>query len=202
MRESISAHHLNLDELIRELYAEQSPGAQAIRDVLMELFGRGVLTADREDVDRVVLKAEVACASSVVRESLHALTAPHVERLFRRAVREKRGLILVEWAQLCETRMDAWVNGNAVVVESPDQREFLTARGAAEFFKVVEAAQWPADRKVKYLREASASHGCGKVWWHVNRRGGGVNSLAQEVGAWVRERCLNVQTRRTTEDEL
>lgn len=198
----MTAHYLNLDGLIRDLYAEQTPGAQAVRDILAQTFGEGVLTADRADVNRTVLKAEVARAGSGRRHDLHELTAPHVERLIRQAVRGKQGLIVVEWAQLCETGMDYLVNGNVVVVESPNHHEFLETRGAAEFFKAMEDVQWSADRKVQYLRDASVRHGCGWVWRYVNRRGEGVGNLVEQVLPWVRQRHLDVQMRSTVEDEL
>ena len=196
------AHYVNLDELIRDLYAERTPGAQAVRDELARVFGDRVLTPGRDGVDRAVLKVEVARADADVRRGLHELTTPHVERLIRRAVRGRQGLVIVEWAQLCETRMDYLVCGNAVVVESPDHKDFLAARGAAEFFEAMARAQWSADRKVAYLQAASAQHGCGRVWRYANRRGQGVDGLMGEVESWMRERFVNAHTRSAVEDEL
>lgn len=198
----MTAHYVNLDELIRGLYAEHTPGAQAVRDELARVFGERVLIANRGDVDRTVLKAAVSRADADVRRGLHELTAPHVERLMRQAVRGKQGLVVVEWAQLCETSMDYLVNGNAVVVESPDHQDFLAARGATEFFEAMARAQWSADRKVEYLQAASIRHGCGRVWRYVNRRGQGVDGLVSEIHAWAQERYLNMSTQRAAEDEL
>lgn len=198
----MTAHYVNLDELIRGLYAEHTPGAQAVRDELARVFGERVLIANRGDVDRTVLKAAVSRADADVRRGLHELTAPHVERLMRQAVRGKQGLVVVEWAQLCETSMDYLVNGNAVVVESPDHQDFLAARGATEFFEAMARAQWSADRKVEYLQAASIRHGCGRVWRYVNRRGQGVDGLVSEIRAWAQERYLNMSTQRAAEDEL
>lgn len=190
---NLSASYLNLDAVVRDLYEEQSAGAQAVRDALARHFGERVLTNNRTGVDRLVLKTEVAkIANKAALTYLHNLTAPHVDRLIRQFVRGKKGLIIVEWAQLCENEMDYLVDGNAVVVESPDQQEFLQTRGATDFFKAVGSAQWSADQKIHYLQNAAQKHGHGQVWRHVNRCGESAQDLCEQIHSWAQTSFLNM----------
>ncbi len=157
-RTGLDAWHVNIDQLLRDLYAEDSPGAQALRDKLAERFGSDVLVDGGRDVNRTILSAKLfdrGCPR-YLREEIHALTAPHIERKYREALAGKEGLIILEWAQLAEMTMAHWTNHNAIVVDSPDRAFFAKRRGIApERLKALADLQWSADRKAERLNEAA-----------------------------------------------
>jgi pantetheine-phosphate adenylyltransferase len=153
----IPAAHINIDELLRVLYEEDTPGAQAVRDELGNLFGPGVLSGDRQRVERKTLAGKLFSedCSHETRAQVIALTMPHVHRLYRdRLLNIPKGLIVVEWAQMAEMDMSGWVNHNTIVVDSADRLRFAEKRGISpkrlgEFMKY----QWSADEKWRVLME-------------------------------------------------
>lgn len=182
----IAAHHINLDEIIRELYIEDSPGAQLVRDELATLLGNDVLATDRRSVERTRLAERMFAKEclNATRERVHAMTAPHVERKYRDALFGKRGLIVVEWAQLAEMAMGHWVNHTTIVVESPDRATFLAARNISPAqMETMRAYQWTGARKVAALvaRANEANHGT--VLRYENRVNGatGIDNLVASV---------------------
>ncbi len=164
------AHHVNVDQLIRDLYDEASEGARLLRQELEQLLGKGVLTASGL-VDRKVL-AERLFAPTIgptVFEAVMKLTTPHVERKYREALKGKTGLIIVEWAQMAEMGMSKWVNHRVIVVDSPDRARFAKKRGIdpGQLDRVI-AKQWNADRKAGELQEAAMKAGFGAAQIHKN----------------------------------
>ncbi len=169
----LAATHINIDELIREFYAEASPAAQRVRDNLEGWFGTQVLLDGRGDVDRKVLSARLftdSCAKKV-RENLVAMTMPHVERLYRgRLLAAPEGIVLLEWAQMAEMHMTHWTNNRVVVVESSDREAFAAKRGIdparlAEWSKF----QWTADAKHAAVCDRISEARFGSAWLFNNR---------------------------------
>ena len=172
-RNGTRAWHVNIDQLLRELYADATPGAQALRDTLAERFGREVLKDGGRDVDRAALSARLFAADCPrsLREEIHALTAPHIERKYREALSGKEGLIVLEWAQLAEMAMGHWANHHAIVVDSPDRAVFAARRAIApERLRVLADLQWSADRKAEHLERAAREAGEGAVLRYLNLR--------------------------------
>ncbi len=179
MRAGIPSTHVNVDQLLREVYDEQSAGAQGVRDALAGRFGDDVLVADRKSVERKRL-AEILFRTTeggrededafIDREFVTALTMPHVARKYRDAIADVKGLVVVEWAQTAEMDMGSWTNNNVVVVDSPDRPAFLARRRiAAERVAVMDGIQWPAGRKAREL-ERRAREAChGTVLRYANR---------------------------------
>ena len=162
---------VNFDALARALYAEDSPGAQILRDDIDRMLP-GVLAPDRKSVDLGKMKAEISKADPEVIRTLHGLARPHIFRLFRDAVRGKKGLILVEWAQLAEDGMLPLVNNRVIVVDSPDRDAMLANRGVPkEFFEKFAARQWPTDKKVATIEQEIAQSGHGRLFQYTNRLG-------------------------------
>lgn len=172
-RTGTDAWHINIDQLLRDLYAEDSLGAQALRNGLANRFGTEVLKDGGRDVDRAALAARLfdpACPRHL-REEIHAVTAPHIERKYREALAGKEGLIVLEWAQLAEMAMSHWTNHNAIVIDSPDRAFFAELRGIApERLTALADLQWSADRKAERLSEAALRAGAGTVLRHLNRK--------------------------------
>ncbi len=164
---------INFDQLVRDLYVEDSKGAQMVRDELARQLDSDVLTADRKAVNRPELARRLFSpeTSSDVRQAIHELTAPHVMRLYRAALKSARGVVLIEWAQLAEMHLGSLVNHRAIVVESPDRTTQLAARSiTATQAKNVAAFQWSADRKIAALTGAAEQAGSGMILHYENRR--------------------------------
>jgi pantetheine-phosphate adenylyltransferase len=182
----IPVHVANIDVLLRQLYDEDSPGAQSVRIGLADLFGPDILTDDRKVVRRDVLKTRIfdpGCDREI-REAAHHLTAPHVGRLFRETTVGKRGLVLIEWAQLAEMGLSRWTNHDVIVVDSPDRVAFESERGIGENESgIVRAHQWSATEKFEAIYRKAESAGCGTVLRYENRIAdeGGIDRLAEVV---------------------
>jgi pantetheine-phosphate adenylyltransferase len=167
----LKAWHIDVDQLVRDLYVELTPGAQAMRETLAELFGGDVLTADRKGVDRAVLAERIFSpgCDPQLREKTQALTEPHVDRKFREALAGKDGLIVIEWAQLAEMALGRWANHRVIVVDSPDRARFAELRKIpADRLKAIRESQWPADKKVKRLLAAATKANEGQILRYTN----------------------------------
>lgn len=178
-RAGIPATHVNVDQLLREVYDEPSDGAQVVRDGLAERFGDRVLAPDRHSVDRKRL-AEILFRPDggggdfedaiVDRVFVTDLTMPHVARRYREALASARGLVVVEWAQTAEMHMGPWTDNNVIVVDSPDRPAFLARRGIdPERVAVMDAIQWTAERKAKSLERRARTDHSGTVLRYANR---------------------------------
>lgn len=158
---------INIDELIRELYAEQSDGAQSIREELAQLLGEDVLTSDRRGIDRQRAAAKLFdqdAPTELIRQ-VSELVRPHVDRLYRKALKQARGLVIVEWAQMAENNMSGWTNHNVIVVEAKDRAPFIRNRGlSSKRLKSLETRQWSTDRKIEELNRRVAEYNHG--WIH------------------------------------
>lgn len=165
---------IDVDQLQRDLYTEDSPGAQLVRDELAKLLGPSIRTdggrgIDREQLARMLFRPD---ASATLRGMAHAIVAPHVERKFREAIRGCQGLVLIEWAQLIEMELTRWVNHHVIVVESPNRDVFAAKRGITpQRLMELRAFQWDTDRKVRELTARIAQDQHGHVFRFVNRRG-------------------------------
>lgn len=167
------AIHVNVDQLLRELYAEDSPGAQLVREDIGGMFGPEALTPDRKDIDRRWMADRLFRAGdSAARERDHvtALTMPHVARKYREAIAGRKGLVVVEWAQTAEMDMGSWTNNNVIVVDSPDRQAFLAKRNVpADRIALMDDIQWSAERKAAVLGERAARDKHGTVIRYANR---------------------------------
>ena len=188
----IEAHHLNVDSLIRELYREQTTGAQQVRDTLADWFGPEVLKplggdalpplVPEFEVDRVALKEKIGQAPEETLQKLLNLTRPHVNRLMREWLKTRTGIILLEWARLVEDGMSSLVNHNVVVVDSPDRDSYLNERGVSpEMAKGFESQQMTPTQMEKELKALVALHGLGHVIRYCNKRDQGVDELARQL---------------------
>jgi len=167
------AHHINVDELIRRLYDEQTRGAQKIRETLAQLFGDDVLYDDRKRVDRTKLKERlfISTIPLEVVSTLQDITSPHIDRLYREALKGKRGLILLEWAQLAEMKMNRWTNNNVLVVQAEDIETNMCERGVDPSVREeLSKQQWATNKKIDYLDEQVVEDGSGQVMTLLNTR--------------------------------
>lgn len=170
--EKFGGKHINVDQLLRDVYDEDSPGAQDVRDELAKAFGCGILSDDRLIVNRKKL-AEVLFVRGAddKRRFVTELTMPHVARKYREALASASGLVVVEWAQTAEMGMGTWTSNNVVIVDSPDRAFLMEQRGIdAERQKAMEEIQWSAARKERALKKAVAAAKSGTVKVHQNLR--------------------------------
>ncbi|MBI4457675.1 dephospho-CoA kinase, partial [Candidatus Uhrbacteria bacterium] len=163
--------HINVDEILRELYDEDSVGAHIVRDELAKRFGAGVLANGGKTVNRPALAAIVFdVAAYADRKFVVNLTMPHVYRLYRKALAHARGLVVVEWARMAEMSMGAMTNHNVIVVSSPDRDKFIAARGLdAERVAAMSRLQFTASEKKILLESAARAARSGDVVAYENR---------------------------------
>jgi pantetheine-phosphate adenylyltransferase len=181
---AIPATHINLDDLLLRLYAEQSPGGQRLREALAERFGDTVLTADRSGVDRKALAERIfrKTEDGADRRWLIDLTTPHVQRLYRRELAKVTGLVIVEWAQMAEMEMHNWVNCNVIVVDCPEREALIAKRGLdADRISTLAKLQWTAEEKLRRLRGEAETEKNGWVHLHQNRMHADPNEPAHEI---------------------
>ncbi|KKR57467.1 MAG: Pantetheine-phosphate adenylyltransferase [Candidatus Uhrbacteria bacterium GW2011_GWE2_40_58] len=174
------AHHLNMDQLIREVYVEDSAGAQKMREALATLLGDDVLTEQRHDVNRKVLAQRLFATNcpKETREQVERLTSPHVMRKYREFLNGKEGLIVLEWAQLAEMCVSHWTNHHVVVVDSPDKDAFAAMRGIDEKRREeLSKIQLSALEKVETLRKVMQRDQQGTVLCYQNH----LSSTAEET---------------------
>jgi dephospho-CoA kinase len=184
---------VNFDDLQRALYNEVSPGAAAVRKKLALIFGKDVLGEDGQDVRRCVLKEKIFAPSTTddMRRMLHELVAPHIYRLYRETLRDKKGVIIVEWAQFAEDGLSHLVNNNVVVVEADEKSHaaFEKERKITEDDRTgVKKHQWSAAQKIAALAQkvSRAHHGqifhyCNSVNSVVERNPSNISRLADEI---------------------
>ncbi len=184
----IPALVVNFDELQRTLYREASSAGTKIRQNLSERFGTSVLTDDQQDVRRDVLKTKIFAAetTAVMRAELHQLVAPHIFRLYREAIRNHRGIIILEWAQLAEGNLGHLVNNNVIVVEadSESREAFAAKRNLSTADRLaVKKHQLSANEKIALLSKQIEQDSFGQVFHYHNQVGNNasITELAHEV---------------------
>jgi pantetheine-phosphate adenylyltransferase len=162
------AHHINIDQLMRDLYAENTRGAQKIRNALAERFGQEVLSKDRKDVLLTELKANTFDKQ----EAMHwtsELTRPHIERKLREALNDKCGVIIIEWAQLAEMNLGHLVNHHGIIVNSIDRSKFAKMRGLKpKQLTYISNQQLSTQKKAEALQQAAQTASTGSVVIHSN----------------------------------
>lgn len=171
--QGVPVHVISIDDLVRRLYEEDCAGAQLVRDALAEMYGEAILSADRKSIHRSVLKKGIfdVQGDAHKRERAHLLVEPHIGRLYREALLGKKGLILVEWAQLAEMNMSHWTNHQVIVVSTGDAEAFASARSIdPEEQASVAQFQWSADQKAVALHETASSAKHGTTLRFMNRR--------------------------------
>ncbi|MEK7614961.1 MAG: dephospho-CoA kinase [Patescibacteria group bacterium] len=179
----LDAHTINIDELLRSLYLEQTPGTQRLREEIAQHIGDHVLCADRTTLDRHKMAETLfdATTSSDVRIAIEQLVRPHIDRLFRAALQGKHGLILIEWAQLAQMQLGNWTNNHVLLVESEDRPEFARERGInTERLMRMKELQWDADHQADALEQRAMRDGHGSVIRFHNHRDAGRSQKAVE----------------------
>ncbi|HAU66606.1 MAG: Pantetheine-phosphate adenylyltransferase [Candidatus Uhrbacteria bacterium GW2011_GWF2_39_13] len=163
--------YINFDEIIREFYDQQTPGAQLVRNELTRLFGPEVLVQEGTRVDRQILKTRIFShpSSGEMIKMVESLTAPHVMRLYRQKLTRAKGLVIVEWAQMAKMGMSPLVNNNVIVVESADLEVFLEKREIdSGTFNRVLSHQWSAQHQRDLLKIVADRDEYGDIMLYQN----------------------------------
>ncbi len=124
-----SVYNINVDQLLHDVYAENSPGAKRLRCQIAELLGDDVL--DDDVLNRAIMRTRLFGSDEAnrLRVEVERITTPHVMRLLRARLKEAKGIVLLEWAQLVEMDMVSFVNNRVIVVGADDHPAFLEKRG-------------------------------------------------------------------------
>ncbi len=190
----VPAVHVDVDALSRAALFGRTPGSAALRTTVAELVGDDDLFTGAEDAVLTRFRAAFFgdALDPLVREQVHAVMVPHVNRLYRDMVRDHAGVVVYDWAQLVEMDLFGLVNNAVAVIDSPDQRAFASARGIGNAqFAYLCKVQWDAVRKERMVRERIARDGFGHVVAVRNTRTVDICEHAtQVVGAFVRAGML------------
>jgi pantetheine-phosphate adenylyltransferase len=174
---------INVDQLLRDVYDEQSDGAELIRAELASLFGADVLSSGGSTVDRKRMAGILFRPDAdAERQAVMELTMPHVARKYRQELAGVKGLVVVEWAQLAEMDMGPWTNNNVVIVDSPDRAEFIARRRLdPQRIAVMDAIQMPAMMKLEILQARAEQAHSGSVLTHANLLHANENGARDDV---------------------
>lgn len=180
--------HLSYDALLRDLYVEQTPGAERMRAGIAAILGDDVRSADGT-LNRAGMAATLFHPNCPMetRRAVESLTAPHVFRLERERLAGFRGLVLLECATLVEMGLARRANNRAVVVDAPERASMLAERHVdADRAAVIARHQSTVDETVAALERRIAADGHGSVIRHVNRRRDADEATNRDVLALAR----------------
>lgn len=163
--------HVDFDEIVRQIYREDSPGARALRQDLAILIGHEVLDDDgRMDPMKMRDRLFGQNCSDELRRQAHELMVPHVWRAYREHTAGLHGILLVEWAKLAEMGMGGLVNHCVIAVQSPDRETLLDKRGINRgMAESIMSRQVSEDERLTLLGQAAAKNGFGWVVSYINR---------------------------------
>ena len=186
----VPVHNVNVDQILRDVYDEDSVGAQNMRNELANILGLQVLSADKKNVNRDLIKEKLFDSSCLrsVRLQVQAITKSHVERKYREALQGKQGVVIIEWAQMAEMNMTHWVNNNVVVVGSLTRDQFVKARGiSSEQFSRIDIHQWSVAQKVRIITKQISLDQSGCIIQYDNKYGDDGGFAIQELAKQVVE---------------
>lgn len=191
----IEATHVNVDQLLRDVYDEDSPGAQDVRDEIARRWGEASLAPGRKSVDRKTFAERLfrpGADADADRRIVTELTMPHVARKYREALAAAKGLVVVEWAQTAEMDMGTWTNDNVIIVDSPDREAFIAKRSIApDRIALMDEIQWTPERKARWLSGRAKADGSGTVIRYANRlRAAEDDARADVAGLFAQVRAL------------
>lgn len=176
----IPAHHVNLDQAVRDALGEDSPGAARMREQI-QTFAKVTIEAKDGVADLTAYKAKIASGEITDGDinQISDITEPHVMRHLRRMMRGKRGVVLVEWALLAENDLSHLCNHDVIMVDSPEQQEFLKDRGVdPAFADRLISKQWIASHKARAIQDRIDQDKCGIVLNYENVKGSEPTHLA------------------------
>jgi len=158
--DKLPAHHVDLNKLMEDLLAEDSPGAKALK-----------------------ARLETHSKKESLPEDLQTLLFAHFSRVYRQELKGRSGIVFVESSYLAEDGLFHWTNNNSVVITSkellpPDnsQRE----RGEA----------WEPERKLEAYKAAAEKDKYGLVFSLENTKTGSNECLGAIVLAKAKSRGL------------
>ena len=156
-----NAHHVNFDELGREVLEGSTPLAQKTQAQIESRFG----TKDRKKLGRIVFEnaAQLKVLNEISREAL--LTLLRLDLARRRGIIFLEGALLAEfnWLHLCSNRVilvqepedDVYVQ--RLLARGLDQRQIATRR----------SSQYSFERKREVIQESIRREGYGKLIIHL-----------------------------------
>jgi pantetheine-phosphate adenylyltransferase len=162
------ARAIKLDDIIRQIYEDPIPGAEAMRQEIDDFCRDQTNISVLKDgiIDRKILGGVLFSPKmgSLGREKIQQITKPLIHMRYRQLLTGFTGVVVFEWAQLAEMSMGHWTNYNVIVVDSPDRDQFLKSRGITpEVAKARTATQWSSEDKARKLNYEAELAGCGTV---------------------------------------
>jgi len=171
--------YISFDDLVRRVYQEDTPGAQAVRDDIRDNIDQAAVSRDGKEVNREWIKEH---ASLEHLELLQKWTTPHVFRLLREELGKARGLVLIEWSQFAEEGLTQLCNHNVLVIHSSARDAFLEQRGVSDHVRFrFGQLQWDVNKCTKTLMDRAHRDHYGQVLCHNNLPGGDITGLMESI---------------------
>lgn len=169
----MGAIHINMDDLIRQIYTERCEGtAKLLRELSDAVTGMGILNPDgslnKDAMRHAIFTHPMAQAN---RKAVEEISTPYVLRLLRKKLVGHTGkrLIIIEWAQLVEMNMCGLVNNRVIVVSAQDRDQMLRMRGISSAdVEAIARTQLSAEDKVAGTRAQIEATGSGEVFLFEN----------------------------------
>ena len=165
----IDAHHIAIDDLVRTLYAEDSLGAQAVRDQIIACFGNTVADRGGAAINTAALTRAVFAGNAETiaanRLFLEQLTAPHIMRLFRERIHGLSGILFVEWSDYLSQNLLPLLNNTIILIDTPYETrvQYATKRGIdPTLFETINQTQKSAAEMHEYIANSCANDAYGR----------------------------------------
>ncbi len=175
--------HIAVDDIQRQLYAENSLGAKAVWSEIANLLGTGEVLNQDGIFNGAAYKQIFPSVSAINKFKISARVTPHIFRLIREAVNKAPpGIILLEWAGLVENKLTRMVCNNVLLVDSPNQAEYIAARGIdPAYLAAVQTNQTPVKQKFSALKNLAFTDGYGTVLVYENSDGNSIHGLLSSL---------------------
>jgi dephospho-CoA kinase len=125
-RRSITADYINVDRLRQDVLGTNER-YKSLRDSLVEEFGYGIRKEDGSICGREL--GQVIFYNAGAMESFRQLTFPAIKDCLEEKVKDKKGLVLVEWAMLAEDGLLELVDYNVLLVTCDYETQLERLKG-------------------------------------------------------------------------
>lgn len=182
-----SSKIIGVDDLLYSLYTEDSRGAENLRqdinNLIQDAGGPNIILSDTVGLDCKALSSFIFSEKADLLPVIEQLTAPHIMRKYREALKNFKGVVILEWAQIAEMHLGKMTNNNVIVVDSPDHERLINNRKIdPKTYAARSKHQWSADVKIEELTAQIKIDHAGEVIRYSNTlENSKINDLADQV---------------------